>query len=159
MKPVWIWRTSTDMRSFFHWSRCSESIGSSLPDRLKVTTAKHIPVWFSSSARPNWYNIVQNCWTDVAWCWMMMNEVCFPWNTVFNIVQHFLFSGVNKNGAFVWPSCSTLLNSRMPTKPTLRVLYPWWWFFVCICFARCRVSVEAKVWRTNKLSNLSKTKS
>ena len=32
-----------------------------------------------------------------------------------------LFSGVNNNVAFAWPSCSTLLNARMPTKQTLRV--------------------------------------
>ena len=32
-----------------------------------------------------------------------------------------LFLSVNKNVAFVWPPCSTLLNARMPAKLTLRV--------------------------------------
>ena len=29
-------------------------------------------------------------------------------------------------------------------------LYPWRWFIVCICFARCYVGVQATIWRTNK---------
>ena len=32
-----------------------------------------------------------------------------------------LFLSVNKNVAFVWPPCSTLLNARMPAKLILRV--------------------------------------
>ena len=39
-----------------------------------------------------------------------------------------LFSVVNKNVAFVWPSCSILLNACMPTKLTCDYLYPWQWF-------------------------------
>ena len=32
-----------------------------------------------------------------------------------------LFLSVNKNVAFIWPPCSTLLNTRMSAKLTLRV--------------------------------------
>ena len=57
-----------------------------------------------------------------------------------------LFSGVNSNVPFAWPPCSTLLNTRMPTKLTFRVAV----FMAMICclhllLALPRVIVQATV--------------
>ena len=68
-----------------------------------------LPV-FGLKARPNGSNMLlqhhptllnPTCCTrlatmlhDVAWCWMMLNEVWFPSNIVFNIIQHFFCSQV-----------------------------------------------------------------
>ena len=67
---------------------------------------------------------------DVACCWMVLNEVLFPSNIVFNIIQRFFCSQLWTKVLHwvVWPSCSILLNACMPTKLTCDYLYPWQWF-------------------------------
>ena len=103
------------------------------------------------------FNMLHSFGHNVAWCWVMLNEVWFPSNIVFNIVQHFFCSQV-------W----TMLHSfghciqhwwthACPLRWLCGYLYPWRWLIVYICFIRCRVSIRATVWRTSKVLNLSKT--
>ena len=72
-------------------------------------------------------------------CCIMLDDVERSLSSIRHHLQHLptflLFAGVSKNVAFVWPPCSTLLNARM-LMPVFRV------------------SVQATVWRTNKVLNV-----
>ena len=61
----------------------------------------------------------------VAQCWMIVDDVEQTLISIKHRPQHhptfLLFLSVNKNVAFVWPLCSTLLNACMPAKLTLQV--------------------------------------
>ena len=94
-------------------------------------------------ARPNGSNIVESNMLHsfghhVARCCMMLDDVERSLISIKHRLQHhptfLLFSGENKNVAFVWPPCSTLLNTRMPTKLTCGHLYPWKLLTVYSCF-------------------------
>ena len=91
-------------------------------------------VWvFGVKARPNGCNIVQHCWIQhVARCWMMLNEVWFPSNIVFNIVQHFFSFQVwtAMLHSFKLATCSTFFigfgQTNMAWVCFLRVLSRFW---------------------------------
>ena len=83
-------------------------------------------------------NMLHSFGHHVARCCMMLDDVERSLNSIKHRLQHhptfLLFSGVNKNVAFVWPPCSTLLNARMPTKLTCGYLYPRQLSTVYSCF-------------------------
>ena len=83
-------------------------------------------------------NMLRSFGHHVARCCMMLDDVERSLISIKHRLQHhptfLLFSGVNKNVAFVWPPCSTLLNTRMPTKLTCGHLYPWQLLTVYSCF-------------------------
>ena len=83
-------------------------------------------------------NMLHSFGHHVAPCCVMLDDVERSLNSIKHRLQHhptfLLFSGVNKNVAFVWPPCSTLLNARMPTKLTCGYLYPWQLSTVYSCF-------------------------
>ena len=66
-----------------------------------------------------------------------------------------LFLSVNKNVAFVWPLCSTLLNARMPAKLTLWVLFPFTVLYLLRALPR---GCYDTVWRIRKIFNHSPKK-
>ena len=57
------------------------------------------------------------------WSCKMLNEVWFPSNIWWNIVQHFFCSCGNNKVALIWPRTSTLLPSHMRYKSSLRQGY------------------------------------
>ena len=77
----------------------------------------------------------------VAWCCMMLDDVEQSLISVKHCLQHHptfvLFWSVNKNVAFVWPLCLTLLNvSNYPLSWLCGYFFPWQWFTVYTCSTR-----------------------
>ena len=74
-------------------------------------------------------NMLHSFGHHVGRCCMLLDDVERSLITIKHRLQHhptfLLFLGVNENVAFVWPPCSTLLNTRMPTKLNCGFLYPW----------------------------------
>ena len=71
-----------------------------------------------------------------------------------------LFLSVNKNVAFVWPPCSTLLNARMPAKLTAGIcfhgnIYLNSLFILALCVVAWMLDT---VWRMRKVFNHSPKK-
>ena len=82
-------------------------------------------------------NMLHSFGHHVAWCWMMLNEVWFPSNIVFNIIQHFFCSWVwtkmlHLFGHFVL-HCWT---RACPLSSLCGCLCPWQSFTVYTCFVR-----------------------
>ena len=72
-------------------------------------------------------NMLHSFGHHVARCCMMLHDVERSLISIKHRLQHhptfLLFLSVNKNVAFVWPPCSTLLNARMPAKLTAGICF------------------------------------
>ena len=70
-------------------------------------------------------NMLHSFGHHVARCCMMLDDVERSLISIKQRLQHhptfLLFLSVNKNVAFVWPPCSTMLNARMAAKQTFQV--------------------------------------
>ena len=89
-------------------------------------------------------NMLHSFGHHVARCCVKLDDIERSLISIKHRLQHhpifLLFLSVNKTVAFVWPPCSTLLNTRMPTKLTfhgndsLFILAP------------CAFRVDVKIW-------------
>ena len=111
----------------------------------QVITASNISLWVRRfivwPQRPGqtdptcWSNIIEHF--ELVWppCCTMLNEVWFPFNIVFDIIQHFFCSSVWTKvlhwfGQHV-QQCWTL---TCPLSWLFGYLFPWQWFTVYACF-------------------------